>query len=288
MNSPVSCSVATCCCRLVAARDRSQLPDQTDHGRTDRDKNNRRQNKDDQWGNHLDGGLCSLFFGALPAFRAEGVGMHAESLGDAGAEAVGLNQCTNQGADVVNTGALDQIAERFGAGFAGAHLEIDEMEFVAEIGMSVMQILSDAHEGLIECEAGFDANDGEIEGVGQSEADAILTVSDHALQDEARKEKSEAGNAGQQEKDCRAGKKKNADEADSRHQYAGAEVVIDVDGIAESGLNQPAPGAGNIARRQRNRFAERVERLLDAFRWQACSRLAGLLATECAQAGSQD
>ena len=46
-----------------------------------------------------------MFFGPLPAFRAEGVGMHPEGLGDAGAEAVGLNQCTNKRADVVNARA---------------------------------------------------------------------------------------------------------------------------------------------------------------------------------------
>ena len=91
--------------------------------------------------------------------------MNAESLRDAGAEAVGLDESADQGADVIDAGAIDEIAQGFGAGFAGAHFEVDQMEFVAEIGMSVVKILTDTHESLIEGESGFDADDGEIESV---------------------------------------------------------------------------------------------------------------------------
>ena len=88
-TAPLSCAPELAL--PLVAGNRSQLPDQINDGRTDRDKNDRRQNKYHQGGNHLDRGLCSLFFGSLPAFRAEGVGMHAEGLGYAGAEAIGLN-----------------------------------------------------------------------------------------------------------------------------------------------------------------------------------------------------
>ena len=96
--------------------------------------------------------------------------MHAKGLGDAGAEAIGLNQCTHKRADVVNAGAIDQVAEGLGAGLAGAHFEVDQMEFIAQIGMGMVQILADAHQGLVERQAGFDADHGEVEGVGQAEA----------------------------------------------------------------------------------------------------------------------
>src|SRR5450755_1494213 len=87
-RSPSSCG---CLLRLLAsARDGAELPDQFDNSRADRDKNNRRQNKYHQWGDHLDRGFGRLLFGPLPAFRAEGVGMHSEGLRDAGAEAVSL------------------------------------------------------------------------------------------------------------------------------------------------------------------------------------------------------
>ena len=69
------------------------------------------------------------------------------------------------------------------------------MEFIAQVGVSVMQILTHAHQGLIEGQAGFDADDGEVESVGQAKANALLAVSDHALQNEAREEESKAGDA---------------------------------------------------------------------------------------------
>ncbi len=132
----------------------------------DGDEEERNQNKYDEWGDHFDGGLGGLLFGALAAGGAQGIGMNTESLRDAGAEAVGLDESADEGADVIDTGAVDKIAQGFGAGFAGAHFKVDEMEFVAEIGMSVVKILADAHESLIEGESGFDADDGEIESVG--------------------------------------------------------------------------------------------------------------------------
>ena len=275
--------------RLFSARNRPQLPDQLDDGRADRDKNNRGQNKYYQWGNHLDGGLCRLFFGPLPAFRAEGIGMHPESLGDAGAEAISLNQCTHKRADVVNPGAIDQIAESLGPGLAGAHLEVYQVEFFAEIGMGMVQILADAHQGLVEGEAGLNANDGEVEGVGQADADAVLAVFDHALQDEAWQEKAEAGNACEQEEVVETGKQGDAGKARGSHQEAGAEVIVDVDGVTIPGLNEPGAGAGNIGGRKRDGLSQGIERLLHAL---AKGRLAldGLLlmSPEGAQTGAED
>ena len=107
--------------------------------------------------------------------------MHPEGLGDAGAEAISLNQCTNKGADVVNSGAVDQVAERLGAGLTGSHFKVDQMKLVGEIGMGVIQVLAHAHQGLVERESGLDAYDGEVKGVGQAEANAMLPAFDSAL-----------------------------------------------------------------------------------------------------------
>ena len=167
--------------------------------------------------------------------------MHAESLGHAGAEAIGLNQCTNKGSDVVNTGAFHQIAESFSARFAGTHLQVDKVELIAKIRMSMVEILADAHEGLIEGQAGLDADDSEIERIGQSEANAVLAVPDHSLQDEARKKESQARDTSQQKWIVEARKENDPDEPNCCHEHAGAEVIIDVDRVAESGLNQPPP-----------------------------------------------
>src|SRR5579871_6007291 len=114
----------------VAGGDRPQLADQLNDGWSDGDEDNRRQNKDHQWGNHLDRSFGSLFFGALPAFRAEGVGMNAEGLSHAGAEAIRLNERANERADIVNAGSFDEIPQGLGAGLAGAHLKVHKMELV--------------------------------------------------------------------------------------------------------------------------------------------------------------
>ena len=135
--------------------------------------------------------------------------MHPEGLGDAGAEAISLNQCTNQRADVVNPGSVDEVTEGFHAGLAGAHFEVHEVELIAQVGVGMVQILADAGKSLVEREAGLNADDGEVESVGQAEANAILAIFNHALQDEAREEKAEARDAHQEEKIVEAGKKRN-------------------------------------------------------------------------------
>jgi hypothetical protein len=81
---------------LLATRDWAQLTNEANDGWTDRHENDRRQNKQHQGRDHLDGRFGGLLFGSLTPFRAKGVGMHAEGLSDAGSEAVGLYQCTNK------------------------------------------------------------------------------------------------------------------------------------------------------------------------------------------------
>ena len=90
----------------MAHRDRSQLPYELNHGRPNRNEDDRWQNKITERGNHFNRGFGCLFFGALPAFRAEGVGMHPKGLGNAGAEAIGLNQRTHESSNIVNAGAV--------------------------------------------------------------------------------------------------------------------------------------------------------------------------------------
>ena len=92
--------------------------------------------------------------------------MHPEGLSYARAEAICLDECTNQGSDIVNTCSIHEITERFGAGFARPHFEIYEVEFIAQIGVGVMKILTDTHQRLIERQASLDADDGEVERVG--------------------------------------------------------------------------------------------------------------------------
>ena len=70
--------------------------------------------KQDERDDHFNGGLGGLLFGALAALGAQGIGMDAQGLGYAGSEAVGLNQGSDQRANVVYAGArrLDFAALR--------------------------------------------------------------------------------------------------------------------------------------------------------------------------------
>src|SRR5260370_39133576 len=112
--------------------------------RTNRDGEKRHQNEQNEGRYHLNGGLGGLLFGAMAAGSTQRVRVNPQSLSDAGAEAIGLDESAHQRANVIHTGAVDQIAQGFCAGLAGAHLEVHEMEFVAEVGMGVVQIFADA------------------------------------------------------------------------------------------------------------------------------------------------
>jgi len=265
------------------------LPNQLDDGRADRDKDDRRQNKQYEGRDHLDGCFSGLFFGPLPAFRAEGVGMHPEGLGDAGAEAVGLNQSTNKRADVVNARAIYQISESFCTRLSGTHLQIDQVKLIAEIRMGMMQVLADAQHGLIKSEAGLYADDGQVQGVSQPDTDALLPVPDHALEKKPGDKESETRDSGEEHHVVEAGKQNYSRKSDESQQKSRAEIIVDVTSFAETRLNEPSPGAGNIRWGERNGSAERVESLFEALtQGRFFLDLLLLLASKRAQAGAQD
>lgn len=126
--------------------------------------------------------------------------MHPEGLSHARAEAIRLYQCTNERADIVNTCTVDKVSKGLSARLTGAHLEVHEMEFITEVGMGMVKILTDAHQSLIERQASLDTNDGKVEGVRQSQTDAILPVADHPLEDEAGQEEAQCGNPDEKRK----------------------------------------------------------------------------------------
>ena len=82
--------------------------------------------------------------------------MHPEGLSYARAEAIRLNECTHQRSDIVNPGSLHEITQCLGARLARPHLEVYEVEFIAQIRVSVVKILAHAHQCLIECQPGLD------------------------------------------------------------------------------------------------------------------------------------
>jgi hypothetical protein len=62
--------------------------------------------EEDEGDDHFYGGFGGLLFGALAALGAQGIGVDAQGLGDAGSEAVGLDEGSDEGADVVDSGAV--------------------------------------------------------------------------------------------------------------------------------------------------------------------------------------
>ncbi len=61
--------------------------------------------------------------------------------------------------------------------------------------MGVLQILTDAHQRLVQSETDFDADYCEVEGIWQSQRDPVLAIADHALEDEAGNEEADASDA---------------------------------------------------------------------------------------------
>src|ERR1700674_605940 len=102
--------------------------------------------------------------------------MHAQGLGSAGSEAVGLNQGCYQRANVIYPSALGQVAEGLDARFSGASFEVEEMEFSAQVRVGVAEVLAHSHHGLIESQARFHADDGQIQCVGKAAANPGLAL----------------------------------------------------------------------------------------------------------------
>ena len=72
-----------------------------------------------------------------------------------------------------------EVVQRFGARLAGAQLEVDQPQLVAQVGMREGELVADALNRLIEAEAGFDADHEQVERVGQAQADPVLPPLGH-------------------------------------------------------------------------------------------------------------
>src|SRR5579884_3140928 len=228
---------------------REQNADQLNSRGPDAYDEHRGKHEQHEHGDHFDGRFCGLFFGALAALGAQRIGVNAERLGNAGTEAVGLHQHRNQGPNVVNARAVGQVAQSFGAGLSGSHLQVHQAEFFAEFFVRVLQIFTDALHGLIERQSGFDADDSQVEGIGQCQPDFQLTFSDDALEDEPRQNESARRYRDQHHGVVQANlSDDHQPQAAQRHQGANAVVVGDVPLLAIARLHQHDTSARNIIR----------------------------------------
>ena len=181
--------------------------------------------------------------------------MHPERLGHAGTETVGLNKSSHQRANIVYAGALDQVAQRLGPRLAGSHLQVYQMKLVAQLRMRVVQILAHPHHSLIQCQPGFDADDGEIQCVGQPQLDSLLAALDLAFQCESWRKKPESGDANQQHRGLEAAGGNDGSQSNKCAGEPAADIYRQVARVAISRLNEPASGTRDVAGRQGYGFA---------------------------------
>src|SRR5215831_4879305 len=118
--------------------------------------------------------------------------MDAQSFCDARSELLGLYKDADQVANAVYAGTLGELAPGVGARAAGALLENDDAQLIADGRMRVLQLLGGARGGLIHAEASFDADDEQIEDVGQAQADLVLPGLDSPAQPKVRRKKTES------------------------------------------------------------------------------------------------
>ena len=131
----------------------------------------RREDAEHQREHHLHAGLGGRFFRALAPLGAQRLRVHAQRLRDAGAELVGLHQhrhqrrrrrrrrCARPGCAAPRTRALPARSSR-----------LISRSSSRQLGMRERQLVADALNRLVEAEAGFDADDQQVERVGQRRA----------------------------------------------------------------------------------------------------------------------
>src|SRR6266568_4615968 len=154
----------------------AQLAKELNHRRPKGHKNDGWQNKYCQGDYHFNRSFGCLLLSPLTAFRSQRFRVHAQRRSDACAEAVSLDERSDQSPNIVNAGAI------------------------AQIGMRVLEIFPDAHKRLIEGKTDLHADDREIKRIGQRDRDATLAVFDHALQHETGDKEPKATDADHQQK----------------------------------------------------------------------------------------
>ena len=74
---------------------------------------------------------------------------------------------------------VGEVVQRLGARRAGAQLEVDQPQLVGQILVRERQLLADALDRLVEAESGLDADDQQVERVGQRQPDPVLPALRH-------------------------------------------------------------------------------------------------------------
>ena len=132
------------------------------------------EDREDQF----DAELGCLFLGDLASLNPHVIGVTAQAGGDAGAEPVRLDQHRHQLLEVLDRGAVGQIAQRFDAALAGLQLQVDEGELLADLRMRLFKLLGNLQDRLVEPEARLHADHQQVQRVRQSPAQLMLAPLD--------------------------------------------------------------------------------------------------------------
>lgn len=143
---------------------------------------------------HFDGCLVRFFLGALAAFDAHLVGLHAQDFRQADTELVGLNDGGGEAGYVWHLDAVGHIAQGFTANLA----ELDFTQYAPEgNGEVVIPLLIHFAHRLVEAQTGFHADRQQVKRIGQRLEDAILATGDLAAQEhDGQKVAQQGGNRG--------------------------------------------------------------------------------------------
>src|SRR5439155_24090582 len=93
---------------------------------------------------------------------------------------------------IVDACPVRKVVEGLRARAAGAQLEVDQPQFVRKVRVGERELVADALNGLVEAEAGFNADDEKIERVRQRKTDAMLPLLRLPAEDHARQQVPEA------------------------------------------------------------------------------------------------
>ena len=167
----------------------------------------------------------------------------AQRLRHAGAELVGLDQHRDERAEVVDAGAVGEIAQRLGARLAGAQLEVDQPQLVGQLGIRERQLACrPACSAWSRPRPGLDADHQQVEHVGERQPDPVRAAlghprEHHAGQDVAEAEARRARRAGSA---LREDRRREQHEQPERERRRGCRRRWSA---PRRGGSRPAPGA---------------------------------------------
>ena len=192
------------------------------------------KDKENQGKQNLDFGFSGRFFGALTPRDTNLLGITAEGADDGSTEAVGLLQHGDEGSELLELGAVGHALPGVETGLTGTLFEVDLVEFLVELGIADGDFLADAEQGLIEAEAGFDADDEQVDGVGNAFLNLFLALIDSTGKPDIGKQIADRGEGEAPEGGVGVDEGAAEDASDGADE-AGGEIEVELAAALEAG-----------------------------------------------------